>query len=144
MAMSNRAALFAYAPGAGAAYFASVFALGFVFGTLRVLVLEPQLGALAAVLVELPFMLAAAWWICGALVRWLSLPASIASRAVMGAVAFTLLIGAEMGLAALLSGVSPARVLEGWTQAPGLAGLLGQIAFALFPVLHLLGKDRAG
>jgi len=41
---------------AALAYAAIVFAVGFVFGTLRTLVLAPWLGALGAVLAEVPFI----------------------------------------------------------------------------------------
>jgi hypothetical protein len=135
MAMTRRV-IVTRLTGAAAAYFAAVFALGFVFGTLRVAVLEPWLGALGAVLVELPVMLIAAWWICGALIRRILPGSNVASRAAMGVIAFTLLIGAELALAALAFGATPAEVLAGWGQAPGLAGLLGQIAFAVLPVLR--------
>jgi hypothetical protein len=37
-------------------YFAAVFAAGFAFWTLRVLVLVPQVGERLALLIELPFM----------------------------------------------------------------------------------------
>ncbi len=50
---------------AGVLYFGLVFALGFILGTLRVLVLEPRLGSTGAVLLELPVMLAASWLLCG-------------------------------------------------------------------------------
>ena len=47
-------------------YFLSVYAAGFLFGTVRVLLVEPRLGPFAAVLCEAPFLLpviiAAARW----------------------------------------------------------------------------------
>ena len=54
---------------AGAAYFAIVFAVGFVLGALRVTFLAPAVGPLPAVALELPVMLAASWWTCGWLMR---------------------------------------------------------------------------
>ena len=53
---------------AAAAYFGIVFALGFVLGTLRVLVLAPTLGSTEAVLVEIPVMLTISWIVCGWLI----------------------------------------------------------------------------
>jgi len=42
-------------------YWAAVFLIGFVLGTLRVLFVAPSVGETAAVLAEMPFMLAASW-----------------------------------------------------------------------------------
>src|SRR5512140_2503902 len=50
-----------------ALYFLIVFGAGFVFGPIRVLWLEPKLGAALATLCEAPFLLLvmvlAAWWV---------------------------------------------------------------------------------
>ncbi len=43
----------------GLAYFAVIFGLGFLLGTVRTLLLEPRIGALPAVALELPVMLGA-------------------------------------------------------------------------------------
>ncbi|MEL7429628.1 MAG: hypothetical protein AAFN43_06475 [Pseudomonadota bacterium] len=43
---------------AGAAYFAIVFAAGFILGAARTFLLAPVAGEMLAVLVELPFILA--------------------------------------------------------------------------------------
>jgi hypothetical protein len=42
---------------AATVYFLALFAIGFAFGTVRVLVVEPRLGALAATASEVPLML---------------------------------------------------------------------------------------
>jgi hypothetical protein len=52
-------------------YSLSVFCVGFLLGTVRVLVLRRFLTDWAAVLVELPFILRASWYICQRCVhRW--------------------------------------------------------------------------
>jgi hypothetical protein len=51
---------------AGAFYALIVFLIGFIFGTLRVLLLAPRFGETAAVILETPVMLAASWFVC----RW--------------------------------------------------------------------------
>jgi hypothetical protein len=47
------------AAAAAVLYFLAAFGAGFLLGPIRVLVLEPRLGAFAAVLIEAPLLLAA-------------------------------------------------------------------------------------
>ncbi len=119
---------------AGVIYFAAVFALGFALGVLRVVVLLPRLGGILAVLVELPLILAASWWICARILR--RMPMSPAEAATMGAVAFALLMSAEVAVSTLLAGRSLAAHLALYAEVPHLLGLAGQLAFAAFPWLQ--------
>lgn len=128
---------------AGGAYFATVFAAGFALGTMRVLVLEPKLGALGAVLMETPFMLAASWFLCGVWVKRFSVEAALAPRLAMGALAFALLIAAEAALGLYGFGRPLAELLAVYGTAPGAVGLTGQILFGLFPVLQANKKTPA-
>ena len=121
---------------AGALYFLLIFLLGMALGTVRVLVIEPRVGALLSVLIELPFMLAASWYVCGRLIRYLSVPAALWSRAAMGGLAFLLLMAAELGLSLFAVGGSVRDHFANYGQAAPLVGLLGQIAFAVFPLLR--------
>lgn len=121
---------------AGAFYFALVFAAGFALGAIRTLLLAPRIGDLAAVAIELPVMLAVAWLACGAVLRWARPGQGIAPRAVMGFVAFALLMVAELALSLALGTPSMAAWLAGLTSAPGLLGLAGQVAFAIFPMIR--------
>lgn len=122
---------------AGIAYFAGMFALGFVLGTVRVLLLAPVLGDWGATFAELPVMLAISWIYCGWLLRRLAVPGAFGARLLMGAVAFTLLMIAEVLLGVgLFERTLPQQVGE-MTSGAGLAGLVGQLAFAAFPVLQL-------
>ena len=81
---------------AGLIYFAGVFALGFVLGTARVFVLEPALGPLWPLLIELPVILAASWWFCGRVVQALKPGDRWQARLVMGVSAFAFLMAAEL------------------------------------------------
>lgn len=117
----------------GVRYFLIVFAIGFALGTVRTLVVAPRLGDLAAVALELPLMLAAAWWVCGRLVR--HLPRGIAPRAVMGGSAFVLLMATEFAMSLWLFGRSPATYAASLVSTAGLLGLAGQIAFAALPLI---------
>jgi hypothetical protein len=51
---------------AGALYAIIVFVIGFILGTIRVLLVAPRLGETTAVIIEAPIMLAASWFVC----RW--------------------------------------------------------------------------
>lgn len=113
-------------------YWAALFALGFVLGTIRVLWLAPMLGESAAVLAELPVMLGASWlWARRLLVRQ---PLASAGQALAaGALAFALLLGAELVLGVVAFGQSPAEWLAALGRPPGTLGLAGQLGFALIP-----------
>lgn len=119
---------------AGAIYFALIFALGFVLGTIRVLWLVPATGETAAVLIEQPIMLTASWFAAGWLVRRHGL-VTTGERAAMGAVALMLLFVVEPLLAYTLFGQLPQEWLAGVFTMPGPIGLAGQIAFGLMPLL---------
>lgn len=123
---------------AGAAYFAIVFALGFVLGTVRTLLLLPRMGESAAVLIELPIMLAASWWVCGWLLRGRCL--SLRERLAMGVSALILLWIAE-ALLALLLGVPLCRIPAEFVSGAGAPGTAAQLAFAAFPLLRA-GSSR--
>ncbi len=122
---------------AGAFYFAIVFAAGFVLGTLRVLVLIPRWGEVAAVLAELPVMLAISWGVCRALVAHVRVAASVGARLLMGGVAFAMLITAEFGLGAFAFGRPFADQLAALQSTAGALGLAGQFVFALVPLAQL-------
>jgi ABC-type uncharacterized transport system permease subunit len=121
---------------AAIAYFAPVFAAGFVLGTLRVLVLAPWVGETIAVLAELPVMLALSWVACRWAAARFGVRATWAARLTMGGAAFALLGLAETALAVLAFG---RPLSEHWThyrEMPALLGLAGQLAFAIFPALQ--------
>ncbi len=121
---------------AGSLYFLAVFAAGFVLGTVRVLVLVPRLGELAAVLLELPLMLGISWAVAGWLLRAFAVPRRLPVRLGMGGLALGLLLLAEAGLAVLVFGESLSDYLSRTAMVPGLAGLAGQVGFGLMPALR--------
>ena len=112
---------------AALAYFAAVFAVGFVLGIGRELVVRPQLGALAAILVEAPVMLVACW----AAARWAvrRFGIGLAVRGRMGLLAFGLLMAAELAGSMGLRGMAPGEWLAHFATPPGLLSL---VLFALF------------
>ncbi len=117
----------------GLYYFLAVFAVGFVLGAIRTLVLIPVIGEVGGVLVELPVMLAISWLICGALCHQNQ---SVTDATVMGGTAFALLMLAEAGLSLWLWDRTLIQHLALYTEPVHLLGLAGQVAFASFPLLH--------
>jgi hypothetical protein len=116
------------------AYFAVVFAAAFAFGALRVTLIAPHMGPLAAVAVEVPLVLGLSWLVAGRVLRrW---PLTTTGALTMGALAFALLMLAEFALAYALSGQPPAAYAATFLTAPGALGLAGQIGFALIPALR--------
>jgi hypothetical protein len=115
------------------AYVAPVFAAAFAFGALRVTLIAPAIGPLAAVALEVPLVLALSWVVAGRVLRrW---PMSGGQALGMGATAFLILMLAEFTLARLLQGQTPAAYASTFATAPGALGLAGQIGFALIPAL---------
>ncbi|MCE9597583.1 MAG: hypothetical protein K8S54_06405 [Spirochaetia bacterium] len=118
---------------AGLAYFAVVFFAGFVFGTIRVLLLIPHLGEVTAVCLELPIMIALSWFVCRSICRRFAVH-KLKHRAATGLLAFLFLMAAEAGLGVATRPVE--AVLSSFVSTPGLLGLAGQVLFALFPLVQ--------
>ncbi len=121
---------------AGAAYFLSVFAVGFMLGTVRVFLLEPRFGAFGAVLIETPFILTASWLLCHHWVQRFRLPAQTSPRLLMGTSALALLLLAEFMLSRYGFNRAFSEQLGAYKTPAGALGLAGQIIFALFPLLQ--------
>jgi len=122
---------------AGVIYALIVFLIGFIFGTVRVLLLIPQVGETVAVSLETPLMLAASWFVCRWCVDLLDVPRRVGARAVMGVVAFTVLMLAILGLSALVFGRSEAEFAASYASVSGAIGLVAQIIFAIFPAAQI-------
>jgi hypothetical protein len=122
---------------AACAYFASIFALGFVVGAVRTIALEGVLGAFFATALEVPVMLAAAWMMCARIVRMFAIKPHLADRMVMGCGAFVLLMAAEFTLGAYGFGRPLSRQLEALREPGPALGLAAQLLFAAVPGLQL-------
>jgi hypothetical protein len=113
-------------------YFAIVFGTGFVVGPVRVLVLEPRLGALAAVLIEAPILVAA--MIIGAklVLRRVGVvrPGELIA---VGIVALLLQQVADVALGIVLRGMTIGDPWSHFLTTPGLAYVALLTAFALMP-----------
>jgi hypothetical protein len=122
---------------AGLAYFATVFAVGFVLGALRVLVVVPRVGEMAGVLIELPIMLLVSWVVCGWLLNRFSVPYKPTLGVLMGAVAFALLMLAELWVSVFAFGRSLAEHFGSYRSLNAILGLAGQLGFAAFPYIRI-------
>jgi hypothetical protein len=101
-------------------YVLPVFAAAFIFGALRVMLIAPAIGAFAAVALEVPPVLALSWLVAGRVLRrW---PMQRGAALGVGAIAFLILILAEVALAWLLSGQTPAAYAATFLTPPGALG----------------------
>jgi hypothetical protein len=127
---------------AGGAYFTLVFLAGFLLGIVRTLLVTPAMGEMLAVVIELPVILALAWYVCRRVIVRFKVRRQFAAGATMGMTAFVLLMAGEASLSMLLAGRSLSEHLQLFGETAHLLGLAGQIAFALFPMLQLLAQNR--
>lgn len=131
---------------AGLAYAILVFGVGFALGTIRVLLVAPHVGPGAAVLIELPLILGASWWISLACVAHFRVSRAVAARLVMGVAAFLVLMLAEVSLSVVLFGRFITEYLASLATLPGAIGLAAQVLFAGFPLVQagLVSPIRGG
>lgn len=123
----------------GLIYAGIVFAIAFVTGVLRTLALSLDMGLtlVAAVMIELPFILIVAWIACGGVLRRIQVPARVDLRCAMGVVALVAIVALEFALAMAMSGSSFAEFVASYSRPEVMLGLIGQIAFALFPLARM-------
>ena len=116
-------------------YFLAVFAVGFVLGPIRVLLLEPRVGALPAVLIEAPLLLTAI--VLAA--RWAPRMAGMELRpghlALGGIGALAMQQAADLAVGSLLRGLSVADQLARLRTTEGLVYAALLLAFAAMPLL---------
>jgi hypothetical protein len=113
---------------AGLAFGALAFLAGAVLGPLRELVLAPRLGGLAAAWIEAAGMALLLWLAAGAT---LPAAASLRARALIAALALTVVLLAEAALSWIFAatGLAAARAPRGAAeQLPGLLLLLWLVA----------------
>lgn len=127
---------------ASTAYFVILFALGFVLGTIRVLLVAPRVGELAATAAELPIMLTAAWFVCRwAINRW-HVPPDAIVRSTMALWFLALLSIFEVSLGAILFDRSPVEQWAALSTSAGYLGLSAQIIAAALPLWLGRGKSQ--
>ena len=124
---------------AGTLYFALVFGVGFVLGTIRTLWVVPRFGTRMAELMETPIMfvvtiLAARW-----IVRRLAVPPKPSRRLGMGCVGLGLMLVAEFTLVLWLRGLSIREYLA--SQDP-VSGTVYYVMLGVFCIMPPLVSPR--
>ncbi|MFM2306268.1 MAG: hypothetical protein RLZZ367_937 [Bacteroidota bacterium] len=117
-------------------YTVGIFAVGFVLGTIRTLLLAPRIGALAAVTAEVPVMLLIAWFYCRWLIHRLGINSNRAQLLAWGLLAFTLLTAIEFTVSVFAFGQTATQFIGNLLTPAGLLGLAGQFLFGLIPVIQ--------
>ncbi len=119
-----------------------LFALGFVLGTVRVMIVAPRYGELSATWAEIPVMLIAAIVTCRWALQYWQVPRAIGTRWIMVIWFLALLVAFETALGAGLFGRSLNEQFASLITPAGLLGLSAQIIAALLPLYLGNGKRR--
>ena len=126
---------------AALAYFAIVFAVGFLCGPIRMLMLEPMFGATAAVLLEAPILLMAMLYAARFVPRWLQLKPTAMAHLSMGVGALVLVLLADFGVGVSLRELTPGAFVAQFATPAGRVYAALLLAFAFIPWL-VNGKFR--
>ena len=124
-------------------YFAIVLGTGFLLGMVRAPFLVPRIGERWAELAEMPIMGATIFFAAGYILR--RFPAiHFPSRAlVVGFLALTLSVVAELGLAVAFQSQTLSEYLAGRDRVSGSVYLAMLVVFALMPRLRLQRHESA-
>jgi len=120
---------------AGVLYFALVFGVGFVLGSVRTLWVVPRFGMRAAELMETPIMfvvtIVAARWV----VRRLAVPPKPSNRLGMGCIGLGLMLVAEFTLVLRLRGLS---INEYLASRDPVSGMVYYVMLGVLCIMPLL------
>jgi hypothetical protein len=125
--------------GAAALYFLLVFGAGFLLGPLRVLLLEPRLGPVAAVLCEAPLLILAIYLAARWVPRVLGVPRDSATLVVIGVGALALQQVADFLVGFGLRGMTFADQMARVRTTEGMIYVALLIVFVAMPLV----VDRA-
>jgi hypothetical protein len=123
---------------AGLVYFALVLGTGFVLGVVRVPFLVPRIGERWAELAEMPIMASAIFFAAGFILRRFPEVRLRSRSLIVGFLALTLAICAELGLAVVLQTQTLAEYIGSRDRVSGSVYLVMLVVFALMPRLRLL------
>jgi len=120
---------------ASAIYFAIVFAVGLILGPIRVLWIEPWLGATLAVLCEAPLLAMAMALAARLAPRLAGLGGGWAARLTMGALALAMQQIADLSVGFGLRGLTLQAQLAYFQTPPGYIYIATLVLFAVMPLL---------
>ena len=120
---------------ASALYFSMVFAAGFLLGPIRVVLLEPRIGPLAAVLCEAPFLIAAIVFASRAAPRMLMSAPSRTALVSIGLAALALQQAADLAVGSLLRGLTLAEQIARLATVEGMVYVVLLALFAAMPLI---------
>lgn len=115
-------------------YYIAVFGVGFVLGTIRVLLVAPLLDVRWAELFEQPLMLVASFYLARFAVRRFG-PFAASRRLAIGCIALMLMVATELSLTRFVQGQDLSHYLASRDRVSGAAYVLSLAAFALMPLL---------
>lgn len=116
-------------------YFALVFGLGFLLGSIRVPLLVPRMGARRAELLEMPFMLIGIVLAARFVVKKFILPHTTYAYLSVGILALSLVLIAEVLLVVVLQGDTVKQYFKNRDPISGSVYMLLLTAFALMPLI---------
>jgi hypothetical protein len=123
---------------AGLIYFIAVFGLGFLLGTLRGwLVVHGVASRDTLAFIEVPIIVAYAWFASGLIARRMDVPARFLPRVVMGVAMLVALRISEAAVGLFLIGMGLLEQLVELGTLKGLLQFLPQVLTAAFPLIRL-------
>lgn len=123
-------------------YFSGVFFVAFVLGALRVIFVIPKIGAVAAVLIEIPIILIVSWLYFRYLLSKENTFYSHVDLFFVGFFSFLFLMITEYIFSIYFFHITAVQYFESMLTIHGLIGLLGQAAFASVPLWQQINKSK--
>ena len=127
---------------AGILYFICVFGVGFVLGTIRVLLIVPLIGEVKAELAETPLMLLATVLVARWVVTKLPEPHTALKGLGVGFVALGFLLVAELGVVFLVRGQTISEHISSRDPVSGSVYLVSLMLFAAMPTVFISFRSR--
>lgn len=112
----------------------NVFAIGFVFGTIRVLVADGPFAQTVALWLEIPLLVLATWFVAALTVARFEMVDMVSERWHAGLIGFVVLQAGEILTGVYAFGRPLADVLASYGSGRGLLSAIVQTVVIFFPV----------